>query len=92
MEQDRSTQSTEALTKAFQSLGEAQEVVDELWETATSDQDSQMNHHEMVLATKARTYVANLRRHLETHARELGCPEVLTPADDGLQLVGEDAA
>ena len=89
MKQDRST---ESLTKAFQSLEDAQEVVDELWETATSDPESQMSYHEMALATRARTYVNNIRRHLEIHAHELGCPEVATPADDGFQLLGGDAA
>ena len=89
MQQDRST---ENLTKAFQVLEDAQEVLNELWEAATSDPDAQIGHHEMVLATKARTYVTTARFRLARHAKGLGCPEIVPPGAEGLQPVGGDAA
>ncbi len=89
MQQDRST---ENLTKAFQVLEDAQEILNELWETATSDRDSSMDQHEMMLAARARTYVTTARFRLARHARELGCPEIVPPGAEGLQPVGGDAA
>ena len=92
MQQARSTQSTEALGKAFISLDNAMEFIDELWEAGFTEATSQMDPHEVALVARARVQLIGVRTHLQRHATELGCPEVVTPDDDGLQLVGGDAA